>query len=96
MISPAIPPVGPASRPALAPMEGYYLRALVHWYRHKREPPSLGDLADLCRRSGAPTLASGMSRPRGWPSRRAIRFGLMGCVRKGYAKLKDGKFEVIK
>jgi hypothetical protein len=78
-------------------METYYLRALAHWWRHKREPPTLDDLRDLCRRSGAPTTPRGLNKPRGWPSRRAVRRGLVALEEKGYARRNSkGKFEVIR
>lgn len=99
MTSPAdLPPVIPASRPALNPIEALYLRALMHWYRFKRKPPSLGQLAELLRRSGRPSEGGRGRRPGcHWPSRRSVYRGLLALETKGYTKRNDqGKFEVIK
>lgn len=98
MTKPAdLPPVGRPSRPALAPMEALYLRALVHWYRYKRTPPKLVEMCDLLRRSGAPTTPHGLRKPRTWPSIRALRRGLLALETKGYARRNNqGRFEVIR
>ncbi|HEX6052763.1 MAG TPA: hypothetical protein VFZ21_26035 [Gemmatimonadaceae bacterium] len=88
----------PASRPALSSMETYYFRVLCHWYRFKRAAPSLGDLTDLCRRSGRPPDAGwdGITTD-DWPSKNALRRGLLALECKGYAKRNtEGKFEVIR
>lgn len=93
-----LPPVGRPPRPEPTPMEALYLRALVHWYRHRKEPPSLAELADLCRRSRRPGSAGYETLVgRDWPSRRAVRRGLLALEEKGYTKRNDqGKFEVIR
>lgn len=92
-----LPPVSPMSRPALAPMEALYLRALVHWYRYKRQPPKLLEMCDLLRRSGAATTPHGLRKPRTWPSIRALRRGLLALEAKGYARRnQQGRFEVIR
>lgn len=78
-------------------MEALYLRALLHWYRYKRQPPKLREMCDLLRRSGAPTTPRGIRKARGWPSIRALYRGLIALETKGYARRNNqGRFEVIR
>lgn len=93
-----IRPVGRSPRPAPSQMEDYYLRVLRHWYRFKRSAPSLSDLADLCRRSGRPGNAGHQELVSDdWPSKRAVRRGLLALEEKGYARRNGkGRFEVIR
>jgi hypothetical protein len=79
-------------------MEAYYLRVLMHWYRYKRSAPTLEDLMDLCRRSGGATDDRSQSlRGKGWPTKNAVRRGLLACETKGYARRnQQGMFEVLK
>lgn len=96
MKSTEVPPVGQARRP-LPPMEALYLRALVHWYRHRSRPPTIVQLCDLIRRSGRPGEAGHRSSVSSdWPSIGAIRRGLMSLRRKGYVRRTNGKFEVVR
>lgn len=79
-------------------MEALYLRALVHWYRHRTKPPTIVQLCDLLRRSGRPGEAGHQERVSAdWPSIGALRRGLVSLEAKGYIQRNSkGKFEVIK
>lgn len=77
-------------------MEALYLQALVHWYRHRSEPPTILALCDLLRRSGRPGTAYIERVTKKWPSIGALRRGLMSLERKGYVRRQQGKFEVVR
>jgi hypothetical protein len=77
-------------------MEALYLKALVHWYRHRSKAPKIEDLCDLLRRSGRPEYGYTELVSRNWPSIGAVRRGLMSLRRKGYVRRTKGKFEVIR
>ena len=91
-----VPPVGRVTRPALPPMEALYLCALIHWYRHRKKPPTMLELCDLLRRSGRPGTSYVDLVTKKWPSIGAVRRGLMSLRRKGYVRRTKGKFEVVK
>lgn len=77
-------------------MEALYLRALVHWYKHRSKAPKIHELCDLLRRSGRPGSDYTELVSRNWPSIGAVRRGLMSLRRKGYVRRTNGKFEVIR
>lgn len=78
-------------------MEALYLRALIHWYRHRKKPPKLHELCDLLRRSGRPGEAGHKAMVSAdWPSISSLRRGFASLKRKGYVRSNNGKFEVIR
>lgn len=92
----AVPPVGRVTRPALPPMEALYLRALIHWYRHRSRPPTMLELCDLLRRSGRPDTRYRSSVTKEWPTVSTLRRGMASLIRKGYVRRKNRKFEVVR
>lgn len=65
----------------MSKMEQVYYNLLCHWYKHRREPPRMTELANLCR-------------PR--KSTTAIRSALISLESKKYVLRNDeGRFEVI-
>lgn len=82
MTDPQIPPVPRLPREAMTPVEDYYYRVLLHWYRYRRAAPSLDALQKIVKPHR---------------SRTAIRSGLLSLERKRYVKRNtSGHFEVIK
>lgn len=77
-------------------MEALYFAALVHWYKHRGEAPTIDDLCDLLRRSGRPGAYYSELVTRKWPSPGAVRRGLLSLTRKGFVRRNNGKFEVIR
>lgn len=97
MTKPAVPPVVPPRRPPLPPMEALYLRALVHWYRHRKKPPTIAQFRALLKASGRPSDVGYEAKVSAeWPSVGAVRRGLMSLMQKGYVRRNKGKFEVIR
>lgn len=79
----SVPAAARPQRQAMTVKEQYYYSVLLHWYRHRPgEPPSMPELAAICRpiRSGT-----------------AVRTALLALESKGYVRRnRHGKFEVCK
>lgn len=79
---PRIPDPPRPRREPMSKMEQYYYALLVHWYRHRKEPPTCDALAGLCRPVKSQT---------------AVRTALLSLESKGYVRRNsNGRFEVIK
>lgn len=77
-------------------MEALYLRALMHWYRHRSKPPTMEQLCHLLRRSGRPGSHYTKLVTDKWPTISTLRRGMASLIRKGYVRSRKGKFEVIR
>lgn len=79
---PRIPDPPRPRRQAMTKMEQYYFALIVHWYKHRKEPPSTADLAGICRPIKSAT---------------AVRTAMLSLERKGYLERNEyGRFEVVK
>lgn len=78
---PKIPPAPRAQRQTMTKMEQFYMKVLMHWYRHTERAPSCEELRGICRPVKSPT---------------AVRSALLALESKGYVQRNaEGRFELV-